>query len=242
MSALCLLGSMLGSPLHAQVSAAPSVPAAQIAGANTVATVAANTGPAIDSVERADDVIRDGARQRAAVAARYAKDQQACSTAFFMTRCLDAAREHRRAELARLRTPEIEANAFKRRARVIERDRALDEKRLKSEQEASPDQRALKIRDGRPPAAPDAGDGKARTAKPPTDIRPDRPVAQRASKPLSAPISPAAQAANAASFDRKAAESAARQRVLAEKKAEKERDRAGKKARAAASEAAPVAP
>ena len=236
----------VAGPLWAQTAAVSSAPAAL---ASEVEAGIAPPRTAIDSVEHADEVIRDVAGQRTAVAARYAREQQACSSVFFMTRCLDEARERRRAALASLRPPEIEANAFKRRDRVTERDKAIEEKRLKSEQEATPEQHALKI--GEPRKAgepadtpgragtgePGAGSSGVRAVKPSAAPRPDSTAVPRRPKPLTAPISAATEAGNKTSFDKKAAESAERQRVLSERKVEKERDKAEKKARAAASAA-----
>lgn len=243
-----LLSMTMSTPLHAQTEIASS--AVSAAGAPLAASA---TGTAITSVERADDVLREVGRQRTAIAAKYIKEQQDCATVFLMTRCLDAARERRREALAALRAPEIEANAFKRRARVAERDQVLEEKRLKSEQETSPDQRALGIREtrkagatGQPGDQPQAAAGKERVdklPKAPLEVRPEREASQRKPKPIGGPISPAVEASNRAAFDRKAAESAERQRVIAAKKAEKGRDRAARKAREAAVQtAAPAAP
>ena len=231
---------ILMAPLHAQVKSA-EVPT----GAAPSASSATVVGGAINSVERADEVIREVGRQRIAVGAQYAKEQQGCSSVFLMTRCLDAARERRREALARLREPEIEANAFKRRARVDARDQALEEKRVKSLQATSTEQGDVTLREpgkGGSANQPAGAPRNPRAAKPPMVVRPEREAAQHTPKPLTAPISPDAAARNSASFDRKAAEAADRQRVIAEKKAEKERDRAARKARDAAAQAAPAGP
>lgn len=234
---------VLTASVYAQATTSVSAPVTPVADADKSGSPIPHI--AIDSVERADEVIRDMTRQRAGVAAQYAKDQQECSSVFFMTRCLDAARERRRAGLAQLREPEIEANAFKRRARVVERDQALEVKRLKSDQDAASDQHGMTIRDPRQQGSkPDgAVAGAERVAKRPPEMRPERISANKQTKqtaPLTAPVSPAKQASNMISFDKKAAESSERQRVIAEKKAEKERDRAAKKARAAVQQTAPV--
>lgn len=239
---LGLVGALLWmTPLHAQTDAV-LVSSGTVSSSTTITPPAA----AIDSVERADRVLVDVSRQRTAVAVQYAQDQQACYAVFLMTRCLDAARERRRDATAQLRAPEIEANAFKRRTRVAERDQALEEKRLKAEQEATAELRGVTIGDTRKAGAPadkaPAVAGNPRMAKPPMVVRPERQSSPHQPKPLTAPISPAAQASNIASFDRKTAESAERQRTIAEKKAEKERDRVAKKARAAEAQPVSVAP
>lgn len=224
---------------------AQTPPASMPVSAVSAPAAAVSSGPAIDSVEHADQVIRGISRQRSSVAVQYAKDQQDCSSVFFMTRCLDDARERRREALSSLRGPEIEANAFKRRARVVERDQVLEEKRMKSEQEASTAQRALTIREPGlvgAAASKSATGGDERTEKPPVVIRPERALTPHTPKPPTAPISPATQASNIASFDKKAAESSKRQQEIAKKKAEKERDRTAKKAREAAAQTPPATP
>jgi colicin import membrane protein len=255
-AAHCQVVTQPQNPVPAAVSAA-ATPAAAIATiAATAATPAtpstAATSPApasradavadlvgrhpagsIDSVASADAALADVSRERTLVEAEHVRSEQACAPVFFMTRCLDKAKERRRAALARLRPIEIEANAFKRRDRVAERDRLLEEKRLKAEQEATPEQRALKVRKPERPeagtAAGDAGGPDKAADKParpaPTNVRQPHVV-----KPDTHVIDAATQARNMASFDRKAAESLARQKEIAAKKAENERDRAKKRA------------
>jgi colicin import membrane protein len=222
--------SVAATPAAATAATTP-VPASR---ADAVADLAGrHPAGSIDSVASADAALAEVSRERALVEAEHVRSEQACTPVFFMTRCLDKAKERRRAALARLRPIEIEANAFKRRDRVVERDRLLEEKRLKAEQEATPEQRALKVRKPEPPetgtpAAEAAGrdttaDRPARPA--PTNVRQPHVV-----KPDTHAIDAATQAKNMASFDRKAAESLARQKEIAAKKAENERDRAKKRA------------
>lgn len=219
--------------------------------AQTAAPASPTTG--FTSVDQADDALRDIKRQRADTEVQYTQDKAACTPAFFMTRCLDAARERRRAALARLRPLEIEANTFKRRERVVERDKVLEEKRLKAEQEAQLPPREVKIRapanaaasvpdpnTTAPVGAPAAPAAVTTPSTPPTPVAPHAPRTPHQAKPLTPRIDARTEAANAAAFDRKAQESVRRQKEIAEKKAENERDRAAKKARAAADSGAPT--
>ena len=192
----------------------------------------------IDSVARASAALEDVARTRAQVQAQLANDERACMPTFFTTHCLDQARERRRAALVRLRSIEVEANTYQRRARVEERERALAQKPVKAEPAAP------KLPKAALPAAPSGAEGCASTAShagdvasPPavTDPRATpaqavMPSAPRQARPAAPGMSRAAEEANMAAFDRKAAESARRQREIAEKKAEKERDRVSRKA------------
>lgn len=224
---------------HAQVATGTDGANGQI-DALTAAVVARHPANSIQSVAQADAALAEVARQRAQIEAQSVRDRQACNPTFFTTRCIDGVREHRRAALARLRPIEIEANALKRRTRVVERDRALAEKQRKAEQDAEPAQRELKIR--KTPAeagSPEDLPGQRRVRSTGLRRAPGVPAEERAEararrhqQPLGGPIDAATQAQNMAAFDRKAAESAQRQREVAEKKAEKARDRARKKAEA----------
>lgn len=169
----------------------------------------------ISTVTVAAAALDDISRQQIALEAMRQREHDACMPTFFTTSCLDKVREHYRHELALLRPIELEANAFNRRNRVAERDRVLDEKRVKAEQDAATGKGEVNIRQPMSPVPPAA----------PKSI----PV-PRQSKPLTPRIDAAQRAQNEAAFDRKAAESLQRQGEIAEKKAEKERERARKQA------------
>ena len=229
------------------------------AGATDAATRGdAGTQPAgtIRSVANADAALRDVAQQRTLVEARYEQDRQDCAPVFFMTHCLDKAREQRRTAMVELRPVEVEANAFKRRARVEERDRILAEKNADAPKETVSASRET-MAGTPPPALPPT------TAMPAMPITSSIPVktgasaAAKAHRPKSiasrpapstraatlpksqAPvIDPATEARNIAAFEKKQAESAKRQRKVADTKARKEQERAKKQAAAAAAKKA----
>lgn len=106
----------------------------------------------INSTELADQALEDVRRQRASVAAQYAQDEALCYEKFFVTACTDAAKERRRSALKQLETIEVEANAYHRRARVEQRDRALRDRQAKQEAE-SPERTAAGNRTDEPGAA-----------------------------------------------------------------------------------------
>lgn len=85
------------------------------------------------SLEAADTALTEMDKERKRVDAQYAQEQKDCYQKFFTTRCLDKAKEEHRAAIAQLRSIEVEANAFKRKARVAERDRVLEERRKQDE-------------------------------------------------------------------------------------------------------------
>jgi colicin import membrane protein len=86
----------------------------------TVATV-----PVTTSVAEADAKLADVKEKRAAVEARFADDEQLCYKKFFVSSCIDTAKEFRRVALADLRAVEVEANHYKRAESVRLRDANL---------------------------------------------------------------------------------------------------------------------
>ncbi len=76
----------------------------------------------ITSVAAAERALADAAKARAHAEAAYLAGQRNCYPKFFTTSCLDHVAEQRRNALASVRAVEIEAQTYKRRARVAERD------------------------------------------------------------------------------------------------------------------------
>lgn len=89
----------------------------------------------IASVETAERALAEAAAARADIEAVFTTAKRACYPVFFTTACLDKAAEQRRTALAKLRPVEIEAEIFKRRARVIERDNDLAERERTAQDE-----------------------------------------------------------------------------------------------------------
>jgi colicin import membrane protein len=186
----------------------------------------------IQSADSAEQALTAVQAERRRIEQRYAEAEQACYPKFFAASCLDEARERRRAALARLRPVEVEANAFKRRARADERDKALAEKRAaedadaadrarrQQQNEAEAAQKAAK--EGLPPPRPAAE--RDRVAE--HQAREQRRAQQEAAD---APK----RAANVASYEKKVMEAQKRQQEVAAKKAQKEKEKAAKAAAAA---------
>ena len=80
---------------------------------------------AIQTVEMADQALADVGRVRSAIEAQYITAEHACYPKFFTTACLEQVSERRRSDLESVRSVEVQANSFKRQARVTERDQAL---------------------------------------------------------------------------------------------------------------------
>jgi len=210
-----------------------------VAAAEVRASVSKRFPPgSIRSVEEADIALADASAERADIEARYLTDEQACHPKFFATSCIEQAKERRRAALSAVRPVEIEANAFKRQARVTERDKALAERLEKDEKERQERQE----KDGRQPAA-EPGSKTDLPASPPgkvqTTIFDDR-IEKHEAKMKRLQEEEAANAAkraeNIAAYERKQQEALERQQKVAERKAEKERKRNGKPAEGAKQE------
>jgi len=197
----------------------------------------------IRSVEHADRALTDVQQERARVEAEYTNEERACYPKFFVTSCVDAAKERRRHALAQIQQVEVEANAFKRRARVEERDKALAEKVPKAAPIIKPPKEAKGPKDGEAAVKENQASGEQspiRSDGPKPASRgtatPDR-AAQHNAKLEKLKEREAAdtqkRAENVAAFERKAREAEQRQREVAEKKAEKERKRSAKASTAA---------
>lgn len=178
----------------------------------------------IGDVTVADTAIRDIQQQRSLIEAHYLKQERACLPTFFTNHCLDNAKEQRREAKAMLRPVEIEANAFKRRARVDERDHALAKKLEKSPLEPKAeslennhdDQTSLiaPATANAPTTSSSSGRRHAAAAKP-----------VKARTPRSSTENIAAEQRNMAAYDKKLAASLQRQEAVAARKAKAEAER-----------------
>lgn len=186
----------------------------------------------IQSSETANRALIDVDRQRSVIDRKYGDEQRVCYEKFFATSCLDAAKERRRVALAKIRTVEIEANAFIRSERVVERDKKLAEKRANDA--ANPP----KPLTDSPPKQIEQSD--ADKAKENQQRIADHEEKQK-QKQQDAVGDAAKHAQSAAAFDKKTKDAEARQRDVATKKAEKARQAEVKAAAAAASKTSAAA-
>lgn len=166
--------------------------------------------PKSQTVAEADRKLARVARERAQAEAGFAASEQLCHAKFLVNNCLDKASEKRRATLAQLRAVEIEAEYFKRKFAVDERDRALAEgektyaaegARLAAEPALS--QAAVEAPPKKPAAPADRKAEHAAKLK-------QREAEQQADA--------AQRTANVAAFEKRKRESEQRQRKIAEKK------------------------
>ncbi|MES2831196.1 MAG: hypothetical protein V4695_04305 [Pseudomonadota bacterium] len=173
----------------------------------------------IRSVVMADAALREIKRQRSLIDAQYSKQEEACLPTFFTNNCLDNARERRRLSLALIRPIELEANAFKRRARVEERDRELATKQLKPQKDAGND------------APTDmAQDGSVNGRRGQELVRREAPALRPTKAPVSKSqdLNAADEQRRTAAYDKKLADSLKRQKAVAARKAAAEQKRSRK--------------
>ncbi|QBI00454.1 hypothetical protein [Pseudoduganella albidiflava] len=187
----------------------------------------------VRSVEQADAILAEVARERAAAEASYAESEQVCYTKFFVNNCLDKAKEQRRERLADLRTREIDANYFKRKSAVELRDRELhDRNERDAAEEAS--------RAANPPA-PHA-DPADKPRPQPAGKLPAQRQAEHAAREKQRATEAAAEAGERArkveAYEQKQVDAAERQKRVAEKQAERAAKRAKREADEAAKKAA----
>ena len=183
--------------------------------------------PPVTSVAQADQQLAAVARERAAIEARFAERERVCYDKFFVTSCLDEAKERRRGALAAQRAIEIQAERFKRQAVVDERDRKLAEADQKFREE-----------EARLSAEPPKPVRQVEAAPPPRPSTVPQREAARDARLKAAQAKEAADAGkraqNVRDYERRKAESEERQRDVVRRQAE----RAAKQAKKAEEEKA----
>lgn len=121
---LALLCAFAGPAAHSGEAADPAV-----------AWAASHSAGSINSPDAADLALQEASHERAGIEQRFLSEEQACFDLFFANACRDKAAERRRVALSAVRKVEVQANAFKRKARVAERDKVLAEKSATQQKE-----------------------------------------------------------------------------------------------------------
>jgi hypothetical protein len=203
--------------------------AAALVAAALSACASVEPGPAVEtvdpttSVEQADQRLAAVALERAAIEARYAEREAVCYEKFFVNHCLDEAKERRRVALVAQRNIEIEAERFKRRLKVEERDKEI----AAAEAEYKAEEARLAAE---PPPPP-----RETTAQPPPKPSPAasrmaRRNARAQEEAARAPQEAAKAAANAREFEERKRKSEQKQKEVAERVAEREAKAAARRA------------
>jgi colicin import membrane protein len=127
---LSLLAACGGSALASDAVGVPSAPMPQ-------AIRDRYPSGSIDSEAQAEQALRDARVERTRVGVLYERNARGCRDVFFMTTCLDNAKEQRRAVLDQVKAVEVEANTYKRQLRVQVRDDAIEQRKKMQEAEAA---------------------------------------------------------------------------------------------------------
>jgi colicin import membrane protein len=218
-----LMSFMLASLAWAQDAA----PGAQAATPSSLAQ--RYPAGAFQSVEAADHALEETKRERTRIEAQFAQEERACYPKFFTASCLQEAKERRRRALAQLRSIEIDANGYKRRERVVERDKALAEKQAKDEVDAPRREQERQQKEAellQKSANKDAGTESRESADEAHRADAGKRVAAHEAKLKRQAAEDAAnaqqRAENIAAYEKKVQEAQQRQREIAAKKAEKQ--------------------
>lgn len=213
LAVLCVFAS---TTVHSGESSEPSVGRA-----------AGDPSGTIRSLEAADRALHEASQERARIQERFTSEEQACFDLFFANACRDKAAERRRMALSTLRATEVQANSFKRKARVAERDKVLEEKGAGQQAEVhrpTPSDGAL-VDVAIPPS-----ETTAQPSVDPVDKRGDGgPAVQRSSTSAQAKMTHGEdRSRQIAAYEKKVREAEAHKREVARRKAEKQAKRQGK--------------
>lgn len=89
----------------------------------------------IQTTEQAMQALDDVKRERDLTEQVFLDQKDDCLQRFFVSSCLNKAKENRRQARKIIRTVEVEANAYLRKEKADERDRGVAERQRKAEQE-----------------------------------------------------------------------------------------------------------
>ena len=184
----------------------------------TMAQLPPNPTPLVQastSVEQATRKLEQVAVARARIEAEYAASEQACYHKFFVTNCLDAAKEKRHTALVYQGAVEDEAQYYKRKANVDERDREVA-KAIKDFEEDE-------ARAAAQPPAPPRPEVKAVPAAPKASLasRNAKHEAKLAQHAAQEQADAPKRAAKAKAFEQRKLDAEKRQREVAERLAKK---------------------
>lgn len=167
--------------------------------------------PASQSVAEADARLATVVPERAREEAAYSASERVCYAKFLVNRCLDEAREKRRIALAGLRAIEVEADRFKRKAAVDERDREIAR--------AEKEYHEAEARMAAEPPPPRAVPGEpASKAAPVAHDRAAEQAAKAKQRAAQDKAGAAQRAASVAAYEKRKRDSEQRQREIEEKK------------------------
>ena len=199
----------------------------------------------IQTVESADSILIEADKERQVINDQYIDDQRACYHRFFVSSCLEDAKERNRVAVKQVRDVEVEANAYKRQAKADDRDKSLAEQHANDEKEA-----ARRAQDQKEKAAASQRKIEESMAKQKqvadresqaegqADLRVKAHEAQVRKTQAEEAAKAPQRAANEQAYKEKVKQAEAHRKEVEAKKAEKERERAAKQQQTPAAPAA----
>ncbi len=176
-----------------------------------------HVAPTSSSLAEAERKLADAIAERSAIEAEFAASEQVCYKKFFVNSCLEKAKEKRREALAVVRSIEVEAELYQRRAKADARDRALAESQKEFEADAA--QRAANPRPERvEEPAPEPKPIAAQTNRAADNAAKLKRIAEKEQAEAGQ------RAKNAASFEKKRQESERREAQRRKRQEERESD------------------
>ena len=106
----------------------------------------------IKTVEQANQALEEVNRERALTQESFLDTKDECLQQFFVSSCLNKAKETRRQAKKIIRAVEVEANAFLRKDKADERDRGVAERQRQAEQAQG--RKIIRLPDGSPDDQP----------------------------------------------------------------------------------------
>ncbi len=192
--------------------------------------------PAFSSAEDADRAIDRVTAETARVEQAYVAEQRACYAKFLTTRCLDAAKDRRRAALAELRATDVAAKAWLRKDKADRRDEALSQRRIDDERDVREREQEVKAREAAQERKRLSSEERQQEAArvqsqaPAPDTRALKQEQRLQQRNEQAARDQAQREKNVGDYDRKVKAAQERQREVAERQARKEAEQAGKAA------------
>lgn len=203
----------------------------------------------IDSVEHADAALAQSNLEREIIDDQYLDAQRGCYQKFFVSHCLEVAKERNRVAVKQVKEVEVEANAFKRKAKADDRDQVLADQRQKDEQDAierAADQKAHEAAAARKLSDSVAKEQQVKEREQQTAGQEDLRVRQHAEKQRQESAAEATKApqraANEQAYKQKVQKAEAHRKEVEERQAQKARERAAKSQSAPPETPAPSAP
>lgn len=189
----------------------------------------------IKSEPAAAAALAQAAEDRRVLATQYVLDQRECYARFLVSKCLEAAKDRKRAAEKSIKQVEIEANTYRRQAQVDDRDQSLADQHARDEAESARRVQQQKERQAATARHTDESDAKRNQVQQRVDqnLDPDARIRAHEARVAQQQAEDAARVpereANAAARQQRIKDAEQHRQEVERKKQESERERAEKK-------------